>query len=82
MAFNVMARNFDHHPKNFAFRLKERADWELATQLRIQFRFRYPPLACVLSGKPSFPVSRILWNQLPVFGRRVTNDRLEIIDQM
>jgi serine/threonine-protein kinase HipA len=30
MAFNVMARNCDDHTKNFAFRLKERANWELA----------------------------------------------------
>ena len=30
MAFNVMARNCDDHTKNFAFRLKERGNWELA----------------------------------------------------
>jgi len=30
MAFNVMARNCDDHTKNFSFRLKERANWELA----------------------------------------------------
>ena len=30
MAFNVMARNCDDHSKNFAFRLKQAADWELA----------------------------------------------------
>jgi serine/threonine-protein kinase HipA len=30
MAFNVMARNCDDHTKNFAFRLKQGSDWELA----------------------------------------------------
>lgn len=30
MAFNVMARNCDDHTKNFAFRLKQGEDWELA----------------------------------------------------
>lgn len=30
MAFNVMARNCDDHTKNFAFRLKQRENWELA----------------------------------------------------
>jgi serine/threonine-protein kinase HipA len=30
MAFNVMARNCDDHTKNFAFCLKEGANWELA----------------------------------------------------
>ena len=30
MAFNVMARNCDDHTKNFAFRLKQGENWELA----------------------------------------------------
>jgi serine/threonine-protein kinase HipA len=30
MAFNVMAKNCDDHSKNFAFRLKQGGDWELA----------------------------------------------------
>jgi serine/threonine-protein kinase HipA len=30
MAFNVMARNCDDHSKNFAFRLKQGGNWELA----------------------------------------------------
>ncbi len=30
MGFNVMARNCDDHTKNFAFRLKQGQDWELA----------------------------------------------------
>jgi serine/threonine-protein kinase HipA len=30
MCFNVMARNCDDHTKNFAFRLKQGQDWELA----------------------------------------------------
>lgn len=30
MAFNVMARNCDDHTKNFAFRLKQSGQWELA----------------------------------------------------
>ncbi len=30
MAFNVMARNCDDHTKNFAFRLKQGGEWELA----------------------------------------------------
>ena len=30
MAFNVMARNCDDHTKNFAFRLRQGGDWELA----------------------------------------------------
>lgn len=30
MVFNVLARNCDDHTKNFAFRLKQDGDWELA----------------------------------------------------
>jgi len=30
MAFNVMARNCDDHTKNFAFRLRQGGNWELA----------------------------------------------------
>jgi serine/threonine-protein kinase HipA len=30
MAFNVLAKNCDDHPKNFAFRLKQGGNWELA----------------------------------------------------
>jgi len=30
MAFNVMARNYDDHTKNFSFRLKQGGEWELA----------------------------------------------------
>jgi serine/threonine-protein kinase HipA len=30
MAFNVMARNYDDHTKNFSFILKQGHDWELA----------------------------------------------------
>jgi serine/threonine-protein kinase HipA len=30
MVFNVMARNCDDHTKNFAFRLKQGGNWELA----------------------------------------------------
>jgi serine/threonine-protein kinase HipA len=30
MSFNVMARNCDDHTKNFAFRLQQGADWQLA----------------------------------------------------
>ena len=30
MLFNVLARNCDHHTKNFAFRLKKDGKWELA----------------------------------------------------
>lgn len=30
MAFNVMAKNCDDHTKNFAFRLKQSGNWELA----------------------------------------------------
>jgi serine/threonine-protein kinase HipA len=30
MAFNVMARNCDDHTKNFAFRMKDGAQWELS----------------------------------------------------
>ena len=30
MAFNVMARNYDDHTKNFSFILKQGLDWELA----------------------------------------------------
>jgi serine/threonine-protein kinase HipA len=30
MAFNVMARNYDDHTKNFSFLLKQGYDWELA----------------------------------------------------
>lgn len=30
MVFNVMATNYDDHTKNFSFRLKQNANWELA----------------------------------------------------
>jgi serine/threonine-protein kinase HipA len=37
MAFNVMARNCDDHSKNFAFRLREGAGWELAPAYDVTF---------------------------------------------
>ncbi len=39
MAFNVMARNCDDHTKNFAFRLKQGAAWELAPAYDITHAF-------------------------------------------
>lgn len=39
MAFNVMAANCDDHTKNFAFRLKEGAQWELAPAYDIAFAY-------------------------------------------
>lgn len=37
MVFNVMARNCDDHSKNFAFRLREGAAWELAPAYDLTF---------------------------------------------
>ncbi len=40
MVFNVIARNCDDHTKNFAFRLKEGSDWELAPAYDICHAYR------------------------------------------
>jgi serine/threonine-protein kinase HipA len=40
MVFNVVARNCDDHTKNFAFRLKEGSEWELAPAYDICFAYR------------------------------------------
>ena len=40
MVFNVIARNCDDHTKNFAFRLKEGRDWELAPAYDICHAYR------------------------------------------
>ena len=40
MAFNVMARNCDGHTKNFAFRLKQNENWELAPAYDVCFAYR------------------------------------------
>lgn len=40
MVFNVIARNCDDHTKNFAFRLKEGGDWELAPAYDICHAYR------------------------------------------
>ena len=40
MAFNVIARNCDDHTKNFAFRLKQNGNWELAPAYDICFAYR------------------------------------------
>ena len=40
MVFNVIARNCDDHTKNFAFRLKNGGDWELAPAYDICFAYR------------------------------------------
>ncbi|MRT92918.1 type II toxin-antitoxin system HipA family toxin [Ancylomarina sp. 16SWW S1-10-2] len=40
MVFNVIARNCDDHTKNFAFRLKEKGDWELAPAYDICHAYR------------------------------------------
>jgi len=39
MVFNVMAKNCDDHTKNFAFRLKEGQDWELAPAYDICYAY-------------------------------------------
>ena len=39
MAFNVLARNCDDHTKNFSFRLKQYAAWELAPGYDITFAY-------------------------------------------
>jgi serine/threonine-protein kinase HipA len=39
MAFNVMARNCDDHTKNFAFRLKQGSQWELAPAYDVTHAF-------------------------------------------
>lgn len=39
MAFNVMARNCDDHTKNFAFRLKQGGQWELAPAYDVTHAF-------------------------------------------
>lgn len=40
MVFNVIARNCDDHTKNFAFRLKEEGEWELAPAYDICHAYR------------------------------------------
>ena len=40
MVFNVIARNCDDHTKNFAFRLKEGGQWELAPAYDICHAYR------------------------------------------
>jgi serine/threonine-protein kinase HipA len=40
MVFNVIARNCDDHTKNFAFRLKQGSEWELAPAYDICFAYR------------------------------------------
>ncbi|MAT89206.1 MAG: toxin HipA [Flavobacteriaceae bacterium] len=40
MAFNVIARNCDDHTKNFAFRLKQDAQWELAPAYDVCHAYR------------------------------------------
>ncbi len=40
MVFNVLARNCDDHTKNFSFRLKQDADWELAPAYDICHAYR------------------------------------------
>lgn len=40
MAFNVMARNCDDHTKNFAFRLKQGGNWELAPAYDVTHAYR------------------------------------------
>ncbi len=40
MAFNVIARNCDDHTKNFAFRLQQNSDWELAPAYDICYAYR------------------------------------------
>lgn len=40
MVFNVIARNCDDHTKNFAFRLKQGKDWELAPAYDICHAYR------------------------------------------
>ena len=40
MVFNVIARNCDDHTKNFAFRLKQGSNWELAPAYDICHAFR------------------------------------------
>lgn len=40
MVFNVIARNCDDHTKNFAFRLKEDSNWELAPAYDICHAYR------------------------------------------
>ncbi|PCJ95769.1 MAG: toxin HipA [Flavobacteriaceae bacterium] len=40
MVFNVIARNCDDHTKNFAFRLKQGGDWELAPAYDICHAYR------------------------------------------
>ena len=40
MVFNVLARNCDDHTKNFAFRLKQNQEWELAPAYDVCHAFR------------------------------------------
>jgi serine/threonine-protein kinase HipA len=40
MVFNVLARNCDDHTKNFAFRLKQGSNWELAPAYDICHAYR------------------------------------------
>lgn len=40
MCFNIVARNCDDHTKNFAFRLKQDAAWELAPAYDVTYAYR------------------------------------------
>jgi len=40
MVFNVIARNCDDHTKNFSFRLKQEANWELAPAYDVCHAYR------------------------------------------
>ena len=40
MVFNVIAKNCDDHTKNFAFRLKQNSEWELAPAYDICYAYR------------------------------------------
>lgn len=67
MVFNVIARNCDDHTKNFAFRLKEGGNWELAPAYDICHAYR----------PDSLWVSQ---HALSIMGKRTSIEKIDLIN--
>ena len=67
MVFNVIARNCDDHTKNFAFRLKEGGNWELAPAYDICHAYR----------PDSLWVSQ---HALSIMGKRTAIEKMDLIN--
>jgi serine/threonine-protein kinase HipA len=84
MAFNVMARNCDDHTKNFAFRLKQGAGWELAPAYDVTHAYKpdgkwtYQHLMSV-NGKFNGITRKDLLVEADRFGVSRPNETLEAV---